>query len=126
MNPKWVKRSVDHRIYDITKQQLMSEINHNSLCINYRIFKTETCFKNDLIYLTTVDRIHMYRFRCGNHKSPIVKYRLSNGNESAVCPLCTTGDLGDECHYIFNALHLARIEKVSGVSVQTKWKIKYF
>lgn len=42
------------------------------------------------------------KFKCGNHKLPVVKGRYNNINlEDRSCPLYNTGDIGDEIHYLF-------------------------
>ena len=38
-NYKWVKKCIDLRLSDMDKQNLLSEINENRFCTNYKMFK---------------------------------------------------------------------------------------
>ena len=66
-------------------------------------------FKNYLkmeYYLTTLnykERIILTKFRCGNTMLPIISGRYSNiSRNERNCILCTSGNLGDEYHYLFS------------------------
>ena len=54
MIPNGVKHTIDQRLHDIDKQNWFSEMQNNSCCTNYRIFKTELTFENYLIKLILV------------------------------------------------------------------------
>ena len=53
-----------------------------------------------LLLLSPTERIHLCRFRCGNHKLPISVGHYLQWDAPKPCPLCDTGDEGDECHYV--------------------------
>ena len=59
----------------------------------------ECIFENYLTMLKTSDSISLAKFRCGNHKLPISN-RYQNDTTHSLCPLCNTGEIGDEMHYI--------------------------
>ena len=79
------------------------EIYNNSICYNYKIFKTEFCFERYLVILDGALRRNILKFRFSNHKLPIHSQRFLNiPRDERVCELCETGELGDEFHYLFN------------------------
>ena len=53
-------------------------------------------------YTHTLHRIALTKFRCGNHRLPVVTGRF-NGIErqNRICTLCNLNKIGDEFHYLF-------------------------
>ena len=100
-NQNWVKKSVELRLSDMDKQNLISEINQNRLCTNYKLFKKEMGACKYLLELDFLDRVSLARFRCGNHKLPIASNRYSDSQSPMPCTMCDYGVEGDEYHYIF-------------------------
>ena len=85
------------------------------LCLNYRIFKQDLYFEKYLIKLPFRYRMNLCKFRCGNHRLPVVTGRYYNiDRKSRVCTLCKSNFLGDEFHYIFecSAFNELRIKYV--------------
>ena len=98
-SPQLLKNSIDRRIKDIAFQEWHSEIDTNSQCTNYKLFKKEMKFENYLTTLGYQDRLALTRFRLRNSKIPS-NVLASNAYNSTVCFLCDTGDIGDEFHYL--------------------------
>ena len=74
----------------------------NSLCLNYRIFKERFHCESSILKLPFKHRISLTRFRCGNHRLPIVSGRYAGIDRSMrTCNICNTNKLGDEFHYLF-------------------------
>ena len=102
VNKFWLKDNLDLRLSDIYKQNWNEEVNEISQCSNYRIFKTSLQFENYIKTLDQNDRIKLCKFRCGNHKLPIITGRYQGiPKEERLCPLCTNHQVGDEFHYLF-------------------------
>ena len=107
-NIKWLQTALHLKLDDIAKQEWLSEVSTNSLCLNYRIFKTECCLSNYILTLDTPDRITLCKFRCGNHRLPITTGRYTGINrEDRTCPLCNSNDIADEFHFIFICTYFA-------------------
>ena len=102
LNSSWFKSAVKLRISDSYLQNWQSKINDSTQCINYRIFKTDICLDKYLIKLPLSCRIALTKFRCGNHRLPVVTGRF-NGIErqNRICTLCNLNKIGDEFHYLF-------------------------
>ena len=101
INAKWLKQSLELKLQDMAYQNWHEEIHRNSLCSNYKLFKTEVGLENYLLVLNPVDRINLCRFRCGNHKLPAAEGRYLHNGETKICTLCNSHDQGDEFHYLF-------------------------
>ena len=101
INRVWVKHIMKQRLNDMYKQQWLSELNDNSQCTVYRIFKEELCFEQYLNVLDYIDYVSLCKFRCRSHKLPVCKDRFNNlPFTELVCPLCNVRDIGDEFHYL--------------------------
>jgi len=99
---KWLELIIKQRLDDVYSQNWHYEVNHNSHCLNYRIFKQTCTFEKCLIKLPFKYRVILCKFRCGNHRLPIVSGRYSNVDRSQrFCNLCNNSKLGDEFHYLF-------------------------
>ena len=99
-NPTWIKLSDENRLRDIDQQKWQSEVQTNRLCLNYRILKNKTSLEDYLMLMSREERIPLTKFRCGNHRLPISDNRFSDEPVPETCTLCTTGDIGDEFHYV--------------------------
>ena len=96
------KNIVSQRLSDICQQDWHNDVNTNSQCIVYRIYKHKLEFENYLVYLNPGDRKNFCRFRCLNNKLPIVTGRYANvPRGDRICEHCTLNHIGDEFHYLF-------------------------
>ena len=96
------KTLVSLRLNDIYKQEWHGELEGNSQCLNYRIFKQTLHFENYFHHLHEPEARILCRVRCVNHKLPIVsrRYNVIPRNER-FCTHCNEGKIGDEFHYLF-------------------------
>ena len=102
-NLKWLQSALHLKIDDMARQNWASDVTSNSLCVNYRIFKSECCYSQYLNILSNKDRISLCKFRCSNHKLAVNTGRYENINRNnRICTLCNSTDIGDEYHYIFS------------------------
>ena len=87
----------------------MAEVNSNSQCKNYRIFKKDLKFEKYLTILPPINRLNLCRLRCSNSRIPTVNGRYRNIDFSErICMLCNQGKLGDEYHYFFECPFFSR------------------
>ena len=92
----------------------MSEsVFNNSVCLNYRAM---TVVKKNLHTKTSKKYVYILcKFKCANHRLPIVegRYTVIPVHERT-CTLCTTNDIGDEFHYLFNCafFHAQRVKYI--------------
>ena len=94
---------IKQRFKDQYLQIWNNEINTNSICLNYRMFKRVFGFENYLLTLERPLRDYMMKFRFSNHKLPIHSQRFAGIQRSErVCELCNSEEIGDEFHYLFN------------------------
>ena len=77
---------MSQKINDISLQNWQSEVNNNSVCTNYRIFKSEPGIEN-FVMRNMDNKFTMLKFRCRNFRLPVNQHRY-NENISDVCNLC--------------------------------------
>ena len=96
------KEIVSQRLADTRQQVWHDDVNVNSQCIVYRIYKQKLVFEDYLVHLNPCDRKFFCRFRCLNNKLPIVTGRYANiPREDRICECCSLNQIGDEFHYLF-------------------------
>ena len=78
VNCKYLQTIIKQKVNDISKQNLLSDINNNTQCSIYRIIKTDLQLEPYLTRLDNRSRIILCKFRCRNHKLPCVTVRFSN------------------------------------------------
>ena len=97
------KRIVKQRLMDQFIQEWQSRVAENSVCSNYRLFKKKFCFEKYLIYLPSILRQRVLKFRLSNHRLPIQQRRsLGIPRDERICTVCDGGEVGDEFHYFLN------------------------
>ena len=65
-------------------------------------FKTTLRLEQYMVKLQIQYRVTLTKFRCGNHRLPIVTGRyLGIDRKDRICKKCLGNKLGDEFHYIF-------------------------
>ena len=83
-------------------QSWENEVSNNSICYNYRMFKTIFCYEQYLSTLERPLRDYLIRIRLSNHRLPIHSKRFVDiPRNERLCELCNLGEIGDEYHYIF-------------------------
>lgn len=109
----WLKNSLNRRLSDMYEQDWLSEVFNNSQCKNYRIFKTKLELERYLVCLPIKDCINLCKFRCANHKLPVVTGRFLNITfNERICHYCSTEKLGDEFHYLFECNRFQKERKI--------------
>ena len=88
INVSYLNALINQRLNDMYTQKWHEKIETNSLCLNYRIFKQYLYLEKYLIKLPFRYRMNLCKFRCGNHRLPVVTGRYYNiDRKSRVCTL---------------------------------------
>ena len=100
------KNSIKLRLKDIYDQKWAESVSNNSICLNYRAMTTKKQLKS---YLTNLPSQYMFalcKFKCANHKLPIVTGRYAGlPVDERICTLCDIPDVGDEFHYLYKCTY---------------------
>ena len=94
-----IKSVVKLQLSDSFKQNWNTEVQSNTLCLNYRIFKDDFKFEEYFYIMDPRNRTIFTKFRCGSHNLPIRYNRFHGTDERNYRPLCQN-DIGDEYHYL--------------------------
>ena len=98
----WIKKNTKTRLNNIYAQSWSESVSTNSTCLNYRVM---TIVKKPQNYILKLPKQYVYalcKFKCANHRMPIVNGRCANiPVEEKVCTLCQTNKLEVEFHYLF-------------------------
>ena len=106
----WLKKSLRLRLNDIFKQEWYNNLQTNSQCSNYRIFKETLHFEQYLVTLNDKEKINMCKFRCRSTKLPVITANNYN-SEDEHCKLCDLNEIGDEFHYILKCPYFSHIRR---------------
>ena len=100
------KNSIKLRLKDIYDQKWAESVFNNSVCLNYRTMTTKKNLKKYLVDLPSQYMFALCKFKCANHKLPIVTGRY-NGLpiDERTCTLCNTNEIGDEFHYLYKCVY---------------------
>ena len=102
VDKNYFKNSIKLRLKDIYDQKWAESVFNNSVCLNYRAMTTKKQLKS---YLTNLPSQYMFalcKFKCANHKLPIVTGRYQGiPVDERICTLCDIPDVGDEFHYLY-------------------------
>ena len=101
----WFKNTIKLRLNDIYNQNWSNEVFNNSICLNYRVMTDCKHLKNYLLKLPSQYMYAMCKFKCANHRMPIVQGRYAGVDvDNRTCNLCNLNpkEIGDEFHYLFN------------------------
>ena len=118
VNTKWLVETVKMILKDQFKQTWLRDLNTNSKCINYRIFRPKFGFEDYLLKLDCRIRILLCKLRLGNSKLSIERGRYNNvQRKQRYCELCNHNIIGDEFHFILectvlNELRLKFLPKI--------------
>ena len=97
------KHTVKQGLMDQFIQEWQSRVAENSVFSNYRLFKKKFCFEEYLTYLPSFLRQRVLKFRLSNHRLPIQQRRsLGIPRDERICTVCSSGEVGDEFHYLLN------------------------
>ena len=73
----WLKPAIKLRLCDLYTQNWMNKVDTSTQCINYRIFKSSLSLDSYLIKLPYSFRTSLAKFRCLNHRLPVVSGRYN-------------------------------------------------
>ena len=105
-NNNQFKNSIKLRLKDIYDQKWAESVFNNSVCLNYRAMNTQKILKEYLVNLPSQYMFALCKFKCANHKLPIVVGRYEGLSiDDRICTLCDRNDIGDEFHYLFKCNH---------------------
>ena len=95
------KENFSQRCNDIFLQNWQEDMQQNSQCSTYKLFKHYHEMEDYLVELADVHKFSIAKFRTRTHHLPITRSRFKDYTVDVTCPLCPSGDIGDECHYLF-------------------------
>lgn len=98
INAKWLMCSISRRL-DMFVQNWEAGVVSNRFCNIYRLFKTNFIIESYMLKLNYCERVNLCKFRCCNHKLPVVDSRQNMDTTWNMCNHCST-DQADEYHYI--------------------------
>ena len=105
VNKVWFKNTIKLKLDDIYNQNWSTSVFNNSICLNYRVMSDRKNLKNYLLKLPSQYRHAICKFKCANHRMPIVEGRYAGVDvDNRTCDLCDLNpkEIGDEFHYLFN------------------------
>ena len=106
VNKNQFKNAIKLRLKDIYDQSWANSVFTNSICLNYRAMTTQKSLKKYLINLPSQYMFAVCKFKCANHKLPIVTGRYQGLDiDDRICTLCDTNEIGDEFHYLYKCTH---------------------
>ena len=101
-NKNWFKNTVKLKLKDICEQEWADSVFSNTTCLNYRAMTNCRKLQDYLINLPSQYMYALCKFKCANHKMPIVTGRYSGiPLDDRKCTLCDLNEVGDEFHYLF-------------------------
>ena len=100
------KSEFKQKCIDVFKQNWHSEVNSNSQCTVYKIFKEVPKIEDFMFKLENVHRFRLSKFIIRVHHLPVTNNRFCpkklERDPCTFCPLCNTNQIGDESHYLFD------------------------
>ena len=105
-NTNWFKNTVKLKLKDIYEQKWKETVFSNTICLNYRAMTKYRKLQNYFLNLPSQYMYAFCKFKCANHKMPIVTGRYSGiPLDDRICTLCNLNEIGDEFHYLFKCIH---------------------
>ena len=101
-SPVWFKEKVKRGLLDNFIQDWYASVDHDSIYLNYRMFKTTFTQEKYIKLLPTNLAIKLAKFRTTNNLLPVNTLRFDNiPRNERKCEKCQMEEIGDEFHYIF-------------------------
>ena len=112
LSSKWIyghildpsfKSIFKQRCYDVFIQKWNADLQKNSQCNVYKMFKDSPKIEKYMLKLENAHRFRILKFIMRVHKLPVTKNRFKfiENDPSTVCPLCDVNEVGNESHYLF-------------------------
>ena len=111
LNLDYLKSVFNQRCTDIFIQNWQADMDQNSQCSSYKLFKDTFQPEDYFKKLNTSDAIHLSKFRTRTHHLPITKNRFDS-SQSTLCTLCDNNDIGDEFHYLFSCNYFSHLREL--------------
>ena len=107
VNKVWFKNTIKQKLNDSYINKWSISVFNSSTCLNYRAMTECKQLQKYLLRLPSQYMYAMCKFKCANHRMPIVSGRHRGiPVDDRKCELCDLNDhynkLGDEFHYLFN------------------------
>ena len=107
VNKVWFKSTIKQKLNDSYINKWSASVFNSSTCLNYRAMTEHKQLQPYLLNLPSQYMYAMCKFKCANHRMPIVSGRYSGISvDDRKCELCDLDDhyngIGDEFHYLFN------------------------
>ena len=110
-NRNWLIKSTKPKLTDLYLNEWKNEIEINTSCVIYRMFKSKFEFEKYLTKTPAKLQNFFIRFRTRNYKLPIEVGRWRRiPRENRKCHLCNL-DIGDEYHYLLVCEKLENVRK---------------
>lgn len=111
-NRTWLIKATKQKLTDLFLNEWHSQLDNNSSCHNYKIFKTKFGFEHYLVSIEEKYKKYLVKFRTRNHRLPIETGRWRRiPRHNRTCHLCHT-DVGDEYHYLMSCSHFSNLRKL--------------
>ena len=96
------KKELSESLKGTFKEKWLIDVNTNSQCELYKVFKNVHCMESYLTMLDGHEKFYIGKFRMRVHNLPGTKSRFVKDECVDVsCNLCNSGETGDEYHYLF-------------------------
>ena len=101
-----LKTNIFKTLEDLYRVKWKNEVFTNQYTVIYRMYKVDLSFEKylSLPKLSNYQRFSLVRFRTGNNKLPINKFKFSRIAQDKMCPFCNDQVgffIGNEFHYLF-------------------------
>ena len=102
------------RRHDIFVQNWRNEMNSNSQCMVYKMFKQAPKIEKFMLNLDYVHKIRLSKYISRVHNLPVtnIRFNFKDNDSSTFCPLCNDiNTVGVESHYLFACQHFGNVRK---------------
>ena len=111
-NGNWLIKATKQKLVDLFLNDWQCQVENNTSCYNYRLFKTKFCFEKYLVNVPAKFRKYLVKFRTRNHMLPVETGRWRRiPRENRKCHLCHL-DVGDEYHYVLTCNYLSNLRRL--------------
>ena len=92
IDANYFKEIFDQRSKDVFQQNWLANMNENSQCTNYVLFKENLQMEDYLVQLEDGAKYIITKFRTRTHHLPVTNNRFICDNaKDSTCPLCNRG-----------------------------------
>ena len=96
------KSQITQRFKDLFLQEWYCQLDNESICMNYKLFKSSFAQEPFLNFLPSDCVIALVKFRSTNNQLPVNALRFKGiPRHERICTHCNLKEIGDEFHYLF-------------------------